>query len=120
MYMGNIEDFLILSDDYNWNTKLVYIKDMSIITTRGFKGICRDAIDDVGVRPNGDVTLCGNWFDSNGIMLLGNLNEQSPQVIFGECGIFNRIIDEQSRGLYRGICGWCNFIIKNERPFHEK
>ena len=70
------------------------------------KGICRFALEDNAVLPDGDVTLCG-WFDVDKKMIIGNVNEQSLDEIYSEGSKFNKIITEQRNGVYRGLCCTC-------------
>ena len=81
------------------------------------KGICRFAIEDNAVLPNGDITLCG-WFDVDGKMVIGNVNDHYLEQIYGEHGRLAKILNEQEQGVYRDLCCTCSMRY-DERNKHS-
>lgn len=90
-------------NDTSWLDMVKYNLDVKSVT----KGVCRFALEDNGVYPNGDVSLCG-WFDTNKNMLIGNVYEQSLESIYGDGSIFDSIIKGQEEGVYKNLCGLCS------------
>lgn len=91
------------SYDTSWLNMVKY--NLNVIESVN-KGVCRFALEDNGVYPNGDISLCG-WFDTNKDMLIGNVHEQSLYEIYGEGSVFDTMIKEQEIGVYKNLCGLC-------------
>jgi MoaA/NifB/PqqE/SkfB family radical SAM enzyme len=96
------------SHDTNWKGMVESNCDLGSTT----KGVCRFALEDNAVLPNGDITLCG-WFDINKTMIIGNLYEQELSEIYSEDSRFSKIINEQANGVYRGLC--CTCTMRNDQ-----
>lgn len=96
------------SHDTDWKKMTEYNCDLG----SSEKGVCRFALEDNAVLPNGDVTLCG-WFDVNKTMLIGNVNEQTLSEIYSEDSKFSKTIKEQEKGVYRGLC--CTCTMRNDQ-----
>ena len=71
------------------------------------KGICGHALQDMGIFPDGMVTLCNCW-DSYKTINLGNIYKQRLKDIFAEDSIFGRLIKGQMFSKYEGICKDCD------------
>lgn len=71
------------------------------------KGICRFAIDDNAILPNGDITMCG-WFDVKGKMVIGNLKNETLEEIYEDGGKFDQLIKGQEKGVYKDLCCTCS------------
>jgi len=69
-------------------------------------GICRYAIEDNCVFPNGDITVCG-WFDIKKYSIIGNIFKQSLEEIYSTKSRYFNIIKEQNKRKYQGICKGC-------------
>lgn len=68
------------------------------------KGMCRNAIEDNGIFPDGSITMC-HWFDLNKKLILGTIDDLDS--IYQNGGIFHTIYQEQENGIYRSICRGC-------------
>lgn len=71
------------------------------------KGICQHAITDIGIFPNGDVSLCNCW-DSFGKLILGNIYKEDLMDILEEKTRFGEIIKGQIFNKYQSICADCD------------
>lgn len=119
------ESFNNFPTDYNWSTKLINVNEHIIEEVKKERidktsGICRNLIDDIGVRPDGTVGICGSWFDINDRMIIGNINNMTFDNIFGYYSTFQKIIKEQKNGKYRSLCRHCDFLSKNEDAIYDK
>jgi len=105
------------SFDVNWNTELINITDTlndPPIRRNDIKPqLCEYVLLDNGIWPDGNVGICSCWFDINKRMILGNINKQLLNEIFGDK--FNQIITEQKEGLYRSLCAKCSWLNEKER-----
>jgi radical SAM protein with 4Fe4S-binding SPASM domain len=81
------------------------------------RGVCRFALEDNAVLPNGDITMCG-WFDVNGKMVIGNINDQELSEIYGEESKFAQIVEDQKKGIYKDLCRTCSMKY-DERNKHS-
>ena len=70
-------------------------------------GICWFALIDNIISPNGDVGLCGAC-DVIQETIIGNINEQSFDEIYGKGSLFYKIIRNQELGKYYGCCKKCS------------
>ncbi len=93
------------SHDTNWHDMLECNSDGNVV-----KDVCRFALEDNAVFPNGEVTLCG-WFDVNKDMIIGDMESQTLDEIYGENSVFSRLIEDQKNGVYEGLC--CACTMKN-------
>lgn len=84
------------------------------------RGICGHALQDMGIFPDGNVTLCNCW-DSYKTMILGNIYDNSLQEIFSEDSKFGTLIKKQIFSKYEGICqkcdDFCMASMKENNPF---
>lgn len=91
------------AEDTNWEKML---KSDSDSYNPKRCGICRYAIEDNCVFPNGDISLCG-WFDLNKHSIIGNIFEQSLREIYSIKSRYFNILMEQNKKNYQGICKGC-------------
>jgi len=95
-------------DDINWD-EIYNVKTFEPIARNNCE-VCSMLKCDVGIRPNGDVTICGDWFDVHGINKIGNINTDSCDKIFNIN--WKNIETEQKNGIYRGTCSVCSAVIQ--------
>lgn len=69
-------------------------------------GICKYAIEDNCVFPNGDISICG-WFDLNKQSIIGNIFKQSLEEIYSIKSRYFNLLMEQNEKIYQGICKGC-------------
>jgi len=91
------------SEDTNWKKML---KSDSDPYNPKQCGICKYAIEDNCVFPNGDITICG-WFDINKYSIIGNIFEQSLEEIYSTKSRYFKLLMEQNEKAYQGICKGC-------------
>ena len=91
------------SADTNWEKML---KSDSDVHNPERCGICKYAIEDNCVFPNGDISLCG-WFDVNKYSIIGNIFEQPLEEIYSIKSRYFNLLMEQNKKIYQGICKGC-------------
>jgi MoaA/NifB/PqqE/SkfB family radical SAM enzyme len=91
------------SEDTNWE-KMIKSDSDSYNPERC--GICRYAIEDNCVFPNGDITICG-WYDVNKYSIIGNIFKQSLEEIYSIKSRYFKLLMEQNEKTYQGICKGC-------------
>lgn len=107
----NIEDIWDTAHHSNWG-EMANIPNEKILTKGpsigipNRKGICVYALEDNGILPNGDITLCG-WFDINRVMIIGNILKDGVDHIFSKESKYHEILEDQKNGIYTGICRFC-------------
>lgn len=72
----------------------------------GRRGVCKFAIEDNCIFPNGDITICG-WFDIDKQTIIGNINQQSLEEIYDSRGKYEHLLQQQLKCIYTGICKNC-------------
>jgi radical SAM protein with 4Fe4S-binding SPASM domain len=80
------------------------------------RGICSRVLAENGIYPNGDITACNCW-DWKKELIIGNMNEQSLDEIYGEKSKFSEILANQFRNKYIGPCIKCD-DFSPARDFH--
>ena len=105
-------------EDVNWVEDLIHVEETIHNDTPGPNkfgrvGACEYLIEDNGIWPNGDVGICTCWFDINKKMILGNINEMTIPELYGEESLFQKIKDEQDKGVWRSLCKSCSWGTKD-------
>lgn len=82
------------------------------------KGICSRLLSENGVYKNGDITACACW-DWDKELILGNMNEQPLEEIYGDKSKFSELLSDQFKSKYIGPCVKCDdFSTASDYHFH--
>jgi len=99
------------AEDTNWEKMLNTNPDeIKHIPERG--GICKFIIEDNCVFPNGNIIPCG-WFGINEQPIIGNIFKQPLEEIYSTKSRYFKILMEQNKKRYRGLCLNCDIWKKN-------
>ena len=85
----------------NWNNMLSDTKVVHFERER--RGACDYLFADMGIDESGNVLSCA-WFDYSKLVVLGNINENTPEQIMEN---HHKIVKQQDIGVFTGPCRNC-------------
>jgi len=100
---GSILDDSTVGVNFNWGGQTPW----NYLPKRKRNGMCLNAIVQTCIHHNNKVSLCG-LVDGFCKMQIGDLKTQSVEEIYKDGSMYQKIIDEQDRGNFTGLCKICD------------